>query len=232
MRKVLYRKYRPDTFDKVVGQDHIKIILQQQIQQKQLGHAYLFVGPRGTGKTSVARLFAMEVNGLKQINSTDIIEIDAASNRGIDEIRELKAKIDFVPSGSKYRVYVIDEVHMLTKEAFNALLKTLEEPPAHIIFILATTEPHKIPQTILSRVMRFDFKLGTREELRQNLVRILAEEEIQMDDNAIELVIQLARGSYRDSLSILEKIISIKGSEKSFSRCFSYYKKLKLMENL
>jgi DNA polymerase III subunit gamma/tau len=217
MSDVLYRKYRPSSFDDLVGQDVIKSILLEQIRADHISHAYLFCGPRGTGKTSVARIFAKEINGVNEIDSLDIVEIDAASNRGIDEIRELKSKIDFVPSKGRYKIYVVDEVHMLTKEAFNALLKTLEEPPSHVVFILATTEVHKVPATILSRVVRFDFRLGTREDIKQNLVRILASEKIKLEPEAIDLLARHARGSYRDSLSILQKIISsdkIKDSKK------------------
>jgi DNA polymerase III subunit gamma/tau len=215
MSDVLYRKYRPTSFDDLVGQDVIKSILLEQIRTDRISHAYLFCGPRGTGKTSVARIFAKEINGMSEIDSLDIVEIDAASNRGIDEIRELKSKIDFVPSRGKYKIYVVDEVHMLTKEAFNALLKTLEEPPSHAVFILATTEVHKVPATILSRVVRFDFRLGTREDIKQNLIRILESEGIELDYEAIDLLARHARGSYRDSLSILQKIVSSDKIERS-----------------
>ncbi len=219
MSEVLYRKYRPKSFDEVVGQNHIVTILSEQMKKDEVSHAYLFAGPRGTGKTTVARIFARGINRVEiseRDDISDIIEIDAASNRGIDEIRDLKSKIDFIPSHSKYKVYIIDEVHMLTKEAFNALLKTIEEPPSHIVFIFATTEPHKLPNTILSRVMRFDFRLGTKQELLTNIQRILKAEKYSFDDEAIELIVRFARGSFRDSLSILEKIV--RGSDtKSFS---------------
>lgn len=218
MKQVIYRKYRPKSFDEIIGQNHIVSVLKEQIEQDSIGHAYLFTGPRGTGKTSIARIFAYEVNEIKynEGQNIDIIEIDAASNRGIDEIRNLKEKIHFVPSKSKYKVYVIDEVHMLTKEAFNALLKTLEEPPDHIIFILATTEPHKVPVTILSRVMRFDFKLANREHLQKKFQYIFEREGIDYDEEVIDIVIKRAKGSYRDGESILEKLIS-SGREKKIT---------------
>ena len=192
MYQALYRKYRPSRFDDVVGQDTIVQTLKNAITNNKLTHAYLFSGPRGTGKTSTAKILAKTINcqnlkGLEpcnecdsciQINnkqSTDIIEIDAASNNGVDEIRELKSKVNLVPSNSKYKVYIIDEVHMLSTGAFNALLKTLEEPPSHILFILATTEAHKIPATILSRCQRFDFKKISVNKIIENLKKIVGE---------------------------------------------------------
>lgn len=205
MTQVLYRKYRPTNFDEVIGQDHVKLVLQQQIKKGEISHAYLFAGPRGTGKTTIARLFAGEIN--KDGNELSVIEIDAASNRGIDEIRDLKEKINFLPSNSKYKVYIIDEVHMLTKEAFNAILKTLEEPPSHVIFLFATTEPHKVPATILSRVLRFDFELGTNEHLNKKIEKILKSEKVKFENEAVELIVKAGKGSYRDSESILEKVI-------------------------
>lgn len=208
MSSVLYRKYRPKSFDDIIGQDRIKNILLEQLKTNKIAHGYLFSGPRGTGKTTIARIFASQINQSDGEGSPDIIEIDAASNRGIDEIRDLKAKIDFVPSQGSYKIYVIDEVHMLTKEAFNALLKTLEEPPKHVIFILATTEPHKVPPTIMSRVMKFEFRLGTRENIKDNLLKVLELENRKLSDDALGLVVRHSRGSYRDSLTILEKIVS------------------------
>ena len=186
MYQALYRKYRPLTFDEVVGQEVIIRTLKNAVLNKKISHAYLFTGPRGTGKTTIAKILAKTINCLNlnditpcnncvsctQINqkqSTDIVEIDAASNNGVDEIREIRNKVNLVPSISKYKVYIIDEVHMLTTGAFNALLKTLEEPPSHIIFILATTEPHKIPATILSRCQRFDFKRISSNKLVERL---------------------------------------------------------------
>jgi DNA polymerase-3 subunit gamma/tau len=226
MSQVLYRKYRSQDFDHLVGQEHITKILKNAVKSKNLSHAYLFVGSRGTGKTSAARILAKAVNCLdikkdgnpctkceicKAIEGghfLDLIEIDAASNRGIDQIRELKEKIEFSPSEGKYKVYIIDEVHMLTREAFNALLKTLEEPPEHVIFILATTEPHKLPSTILSRCQRYDFRLGTEEEIRSVVKGVSKKEKIKLEKEALELIVQNAKGSYRDSLSLLDVILS------------------------
>ncbi len=226
MSQVLYRKYRAQDFDHLVGQDHITKILKNAVKSGNLSHAYLFVGSRGTGKTSTARILAKAVNCLnpqkdgnpctkceicKAIEGghfLDLIEIDAASNRGIDQIRELKEKIEFSPSEGKYKVYIIDEVHMLTREAFNALLKTLEEPPEHVIFILATTEPHKLPSTILSRCQRYDFRLGTEDEIRGVLKNVCKKEKIKIDKEGLELIVQNAKGSYRDALSLLDVIYS------------------------
>ncbi|MCA9386221.1 DNA polymerase III subunit gamma/tau, partial [Candidatus Dojkabacteria bacterium] len=187
-------------------------LLKAHIKEDKLGHAYLFAGPRGTGKTTVARLFSRALNGIQDesmdASNIDIIEIDAASNRGIDEIRDLRDKVSFTPSRLQYKVYIIDEVHMLTKEAFNALLKTIEEPPAHVVFIFATTEPHKVPVTILSRVIRFDFKLASNDELMKKLTYVLSNESVVFEDAALDLIIRHGRGSFRDSESILGKILS------------------------
>ena len=226
MSQVLYRKYRAQDFDHLVGQDHITKILKNAVKSGNLSHAYLFVGSRGTGKTSTARILAKAVNcmdiqkdgnpctkceickGIEEGHFLDLIEIDAASNRGIDQIRELKEKIEFSPSEGKYKVYIIDEVHMLTREAFNALLKTLEEPPEHVIFILATTEPHKLPSTILSRCQRYDFRLGTEDEIRGVLKEVCKKEKIKIEKEGLELLVQNAKGSYRDALSLLDVIYS------------------------
>lgn len=216
MGDVIYRKYRPKNFNEVIGQDHIISVLKEQVKSLNYGHAYLFTGSRGTGKTTVARIFAAEINGKKENDSDelDIIEIDAASNRGIDDIRELRDKISYAPSKAKYKVYIIDEVHMLTKEAFNALLKTLEEPPKHVIFIFATTEPHKIPITILSRVMRFDFKLASEKSLGKKFEYIFKKEKIEFDNEIIELLIRYSNGSFRDGESLINKLISgVKGNK-------------------
>ncbi|MEG1310150.1 MAG: DNA polymerase III subunit gamma/tau, partial [Bacilli bacterium] len=202
MYQALYRKYRPSTFENVVGQDVIIKTLKNAIKNNQLSHAYIFSGPRGTGKTSVAKILGKAVNCLSddelicnkcrsclQIidkQSTDIIEIDAASNNGIDEIREIRNKVNYVPTNGKYKIYIIDEVHMLTTGAFNALLKTLEEPPAHVIFILATTEPHKIPSTILSRCQKFDFKKINNTSMINRIKKIANEENINVTDDAIK----------------------------------------------
>lgn len=224
MSSVLYQKYRSSDFNELQGQDHVTKLLKNAVKTKQIAQAYLFVGSRGTGKTSTARILAKAVN-CKKIKSDgnpcnecescisistgrflDLIEVDAASNRGIDQIRELKEKIEFSPSEGKYKVYIIDEVHMLTTEAFNALLKTLEEPPAHVIFILATTDVHKLPPTILSRCQRYDFRLGTNEEIATLITDICKKEKIKIEEGALNIVIQNAKGSYRDALSILDVI--------------------------
>ena len=225
MYKALYRKYRPETFEDVVGQKSIIRTLSNSILADKITHAYLFTGPRGTGKTSVAKILAKVVNcesldgvtpcnkcvSCTQINNrqnTDIIEIDAASNNGVDEIRDLREKVGLVPAFGKYKVYIIDEVHMLTTAAFNALLKTLEEPPKHIIFILATTEPHKIPATILSRCQRFDFKKISDNEICERIKYICKEEKIKIDAESIELIAKLSDGGMRDSLSLLDQLTS------------------------
>lgn len=222
----LYRKWRPRTFEDVVGQDHIITTLKNQIMHNRIAHAYLFSGTRGTGKTSTAKIFARAVNCphpiegnpcdqcevCKQIESAevmDIIEVDAASNRGVDEIRELREKVNYPPSIGKYKVYIIDEVHMLTQEAFNALLKTLEEPPKHVIFILATTEPHKLPATILSRCQRFDFKRVLVQDMVERMGYICREMNISIEKRALELIAKNAQGALRDALSILDQCLSL-----------------------
>jgi DNA polymerase-3 subunit gamma/tau len=226
MSSVLYRKYRSRNFDELVGQEHITKILKNAVKGNQLSHAYLFVGSRGTGKTSTARILAKAINCqeptkdgnpcgeceiCKSIDNgsfLDLIEIDAASNRGIDQIRELKEKIEFSPTEGKYKVYIIDEAHMLTKEAFNALLKTLEEPPEHVIFVLATTEVHKLPPTILSRCQRYDFRLGTDKEIKEVIEKSAKGEKMKIEDDAMKILIKNARGSYRDALSLLDVVFS------------------------
>lgn len=222
MYQALYRKYRPDNLDEVIGQEIIKKTLENAILNNRISHAYLFTGPRGTGKTSIAKIFAKTVNctdlegyipcnkcvNCTQTNnkqSTDIVEIDAASNNGIDEIREIRNKVNLVPSTGKYKVYIIDEVHMLTTGAFNALLKTLEEPPSHVIFVLATTEPHKIPTTILSRCQRFDFKRISTDDLVKRLKCITENEKINIDLDAIKEIARLSDGGMRDSISLLDQ---------------------------
>lgn len=204
----LYRKYRSRSFDDVVGQEHITTTLVNSIKNETFSHAYLLTGPRGVGKTSVARLFAYMVNGIDYSDDktySDIIEIDAASNRRIDEIRELREKIGITPSLLKYKVYIIDEVHMLTREAFNALLKTLEEPPQHAIFILATTDFHKVPDTIASRCVRFAFSTIRPEAIAEHLKKIAKKESIDIEDSALEIIAENSEGSFRDGISLLDQ---------------------------
>jgi DNA polymerase-3 subunit gamma/tau len=209
MGRALYRKYRPTSFEQAVGQEHITETLKHAIKSGKISHAYLFTGPRGIGKTSVARILAHEVNGIPYEDDSihlDIIEIDAASNRRIDEIRELRDKVHVSPTSSKYKVYIIDEVHMLTREAFNALLKTLEEPPAHAIFILATTEVHKLPETIVSRTQRFSFNPVSTKVAAEHLGTIAKKEKIDITLGALDLLAQHGQGSFRDSISLLDQL--------------------------
>ncbi len=201
---VLYRKHRPQAWADVIGQEHIVSVLEGSIELKRLSHAYLFAGSRGTGKTTVARIFARAMG----VSENDMYEIDAASNRGIDDIREIRDGVNVLPFESPYKVYIIDEVHMLTKEAFNALLKTLEEPPPHAIFILATTETDKIPETVLSRCQIFTFKKPGREILKQLVVKVAKKEGYVLEAGAADLVALLGDGSFRDTLGILQKVVS------------------------
>lgn len=206
----LYRKYRPAKFSEVIGQEQVTAVLDSAIKQGNLVHAYLFVGSRGTGKTSVARIFAKTIG----TSDNDLIEIDGASNRGIDEIRALREAVRTLPFESKYKVYIIDEVHMLTKEASNALLKTLEEPPAHVIFILATTEQHKVMETIVSRCQTYIFKKPTTEILKKVAKDIAKQEGFVITDDVADLLAFMGDGSFRDTIGILQKIISSSANKK------------------
>ncbi len=210
--KALYRKYRPTKLDEVVGQEQVVKTLGSSLLAGKIGHAYLFVGPRGCGKTSVARIFAHEINSFPytvEDDYVDIIEIDGASNRGIDNIRELREKVMIAPTSGKYKVYIIDEVHMLTKEAFNALLKTLEEPPEHAVFIMATTDFYKVPATIVSRSQTYTFKLADYDTMFGFLKNVSEKEHIKIDDDALAIVVKRGGGSFRDSLSLLDQISTL-----------------------
>ncbi len=204
MSDVLYRKYRPAKFSDVIGQDHVVKVLEAESVSGNISHAYLFAGTRGTGKTSVARIFANSIG----TSNNDIYEIDAASNTSVDDIRSLNESVFTLPFESKYKVYILDEVHMLSKSASNALLKTLEEPPAHVVFILATTETHKIPETILSRCEVYTFKKPSQEVLKKHVITVSKKEGNSIEDSSAELIALLGDGSFRDTLGILQKILS------------------------
>ncbi len=241
-----YLKYRPQTLNEIIGQESVKKTLISSFENEKLSHAYLFVGPRGTGKTSTARILAKMVNCSAKQNvpcnkceictsitdgsNMDLIEIDAASNRGIEDIRSLRDKIKLVPSTLKKKVYIIDEVHMLTTEAFNALLKTLEEPPKHALFILATTELGKIPHTILSRVQRLDFKLANTNEISEVLSKIIKEEKIDIDEEALKILVRRADGSFRDGVKFLDQVSSLK--EKITAKSLEEYLKATQFDDL
>lgn len=230
----LYRKYRSKTFDEIVGQKHITQSLINQINNGQIGHAYLFTGTRGTGKTSIAKIFARAINCLSPKNGSpcnkcavckalqdganvDIMEIDAASNNRVDEIRDLREKVKYPPVVCKYKVYIIDEVHMLTDSAFNALLKTLEEPPEYVVFILATTEVQKLPATILSRCMRFDFKLLSEQELEKHIKYVFKDSGISYEDEAVSIIARLGAGSVRDALSIADMCVAYSNNNVTYN---------------
>lgn len=234
MHKALYRVYRPKNFSDVIGQEHIVRTLKNQIENNNVGHAYLFCGTRGTGKTSTAKIFSRAVNCTNLHNdepcnecencreiledkTMDVVEIDAASNNSVDDIRELRENVKYSPAKAKYKVYIIDEVHMLSQGAFNALLKTLEEPPSYVIFILATTEPHKIPATILSRCQRFDFKRVTVKDISSRMRYICEKEGIEADEKALNLIARNSQGALRDALSILDQCISFEGNKISYN---------------
>lgn len=223
--QALYRVWRPQSFEDMVGQEHITKTIQNALMQDKLSHAYLFSGPRGTGKTSAAKIIAKAVNcerapisepcnecdacrGITNGTISDVLEIDAASNTGVDDIRDIRDKVKFAPSSVTYKVYIIDEVHMLSTGAFNALLKTLEEPPSHVIFILATTEPHKIPATIVSRCQRFDFKRISSQSIIGRMRQIVDANGTEVEEEALQLLARAAEGGMRDALSLLDQAIS------------------------
>lgn len=210
MHQALYRVYRPSTFKEVRGQEHVTDVLTAAIKNKTIAHAYLFAGSRGTGKTSVARIFAREVG----VSDKDLYEIDAASNRGIDDVRELREGVHVSPFDSPYKLYIIDEAHMLTKEAWNAFLKTLEEPPAHALFVLATTEVHKVPDTIRSRCDVYYFKQPGRKLIAETVFDVAKKEGYKLESGAADLIATLAEGSFRDALGILQKVLTISKDKK------------------
>lgn len=228
MSLTLYRKYRPQKFAEVIGQEHVKKTLENEIKGGRISHAYLFYGPRGTGKTTLGRIFAKALNcqnrkddqfepcgtclscqEIKENKSLDLVEIDAASNRGINEIRELRENVRFAPTGGKYKVFIIDECHQITSDAFNALLKTLEEPPAHAVFILVTTEIHKVPNTIISRCQKFSFAKVAVEEILHKLEKIIKNEEVKVDPEVLKNIARLSQGYVRDAESLLAQILSL-----------------------
>ena len=246
--KALYRTYRPQTFEEVAGQKHIIRTLRNALANNKIAHAYLFCGPRGTGKTTMAKLFAKALNceqgighqcnecsNCKEIiegSHPDVIEIDAASNNGVEQVRDLIDKVNYLPLKGKYKVYIIDEVHMMTANAFNALLKTLEEPPAHVIFILATTEPHNIIPTILSRCQRYDFTKVADADIEQRMMTILEKENVQYDKAAVRAIISLADGGMRDALSILDQILAYSNNTLSVSDVYSIFGLISTQEKI
>lgn len=237
--KALYRTYRPQSFEEVAGQQHIVRTLKNALETNKIAHAYLFCGPRGTGKTTMAKLFAKALNCEEGIghqcnkcsncleiiegSHPDVVEIDAASNNGVEQVRELIDKVNYLPIKGKYKVYIIDEVHMMSNSAFNALLKTLEEPPAHVIFILATTEPHNILPTILSRCQRYDFTKVSDADIEERMITVLQSENIQYDKDAVRAIIALADGGMRDALSILDQILAYSGNTLSVTDVYALF---------
>lgn len=236
--QALYRRFRPKTFDEVFGQEHVTTVLKNQLKNDNIAHAYLFSGTRGTGKTSTAKIFSRVVNCLSPVDGNpcnecevcesildnsimDVVEMDAASNNSVEDVRDLREKVKYLPSKAKYKVYIIDEVHMLSKGAFNALLKTLEEPPKHLIFILATTEPQKLPATILSRCQRFDFKRLTTNDLIGNMNQICDELNIEVEEKGLKLIARNSDGAMRDALSILEQCVSFSEGEITYDYILS-----------
>ena len=218
--RALYRKYRSKSLDEIVGQQHVTDILSRSLQRGNIAHAYLLTGPRGVGKTSIARILAHEINQLPYSDDAthlDIIEIDAASNNGVDDVRDLREKVQIAPVSASKKIYIIDEVHMLSKQAFNALLKTLEEPPEHVVFILATTDVHKVPDTILSRTQRFTFRSISQGDATKHLRSIADSENILIDDEALALIAQHGGGSFRDSISLLDQLRSLSGDDSPIS---------------
>ena len=226
MYKALYRKYRPKTFDEICGQEAVVTSLKNQVKNNEISHAYIFQGTRGTGKTSAAKILSRAVNCLHPVDGNpcnecenckailsesvlDVVEMDAASNRRIDDIRNLKETVVYPPNNLKYKVYIIDEAHMITREAFNALLKIMEEPPSHLVFILATTEIEKIPKTILSRVQKFEFNKIGRDDIIKQIDIILSDRNISMQEEGKDLIVKKAKGAMRDALSILDQVLSI-----------------------
>lgn len=210
--KALYRKYRSRSLDQIIGQSHITDILSRALKSKRISHAYLLTGPRGVGKTSIARIMAHAINDLvydEDSNYLDIIEIDAASNNGVEDVRDLREKVQIAPVSAQKKVYIIDEVHMLSKQAFNALLKTLEEPPAHVVFILATTDVDKLPATIVSRTQRFSFRPISKADMAKHMRFIAGEEKINVTDEALELIAERGDGSFRDSISLLDQLSNL-----------------------
>ena len=252
--KALYRTYRPQTFEEVAGQKHIIQTLKNALANNKIAHAYLFCGPRGTGKTTMAKLFAKALNCEKGIgcqcnecsnckeviegSHPDVIEIDAASNNGVEQVRDLIDKVNYLPIKGRYKVYIIDEVHMMTANAFNALLKTLEEPPAHVVFILATTEPHNIIPTILSRCQRYDFTKVADADIEQRMMTVLEKEGVTYDKDAVRAIISLADGGMRDALSILDQILAYSNNTLSVQDVYSIFglistkEKISLIQNI